>query len=61
MQARAIVEDYSDFAVQMNTWFQQDTIKFREDIVDGLQKAQQVFIGMLEGKKIGKRFNSFIF
>ena len=61
MQARAIVEDYSDFAVQMNTWFQQDTIKFREDIVNGLQKAQQVFIGMLEGKNFGERFNSFIF
>jgi NADPH-dependent curcumin reductase CurA len=61
MRARAIVEDYSDFAGQMNTWFQGDMIKFREDIMDGLQKAHQVFIGMLEGKNFGERFTSFIF
>ncbi len=29
-------------------------IRYREDIVDGLEKAPETFIGMLEGKNFGK-------
>ncbi len=29
-------------------------IKFREDIVDGLEQAPQAFIGLLQGKNFGK-------
>ena len=29
-------------------------IKFREDIVDGLDKAPEAFIGLLHGKNFGK-------
>jgi len=32
----------------------QGKIKFREDIVDGLENAPQAFIGLLEGKNFGK-------
>jgi NADPH-dependent curcumin reductase CurA len=38
----------------MNTWLNEGKIKFREDIVDGLENAPQAFIGLLEGKNFGK-------
>jgi NADPH-dependent curcumin reductase CurA len=45
---------HSEFFSQMNTWLDEGKIKFREDIVDGLEKAPQAFIGLLEGKNFGK-------
>ena len=45
---------YSEFFSQMNAWLSEGKIKFREDIVDGLEQAPQAFIGLLEGKNFGK-------
>ncbi len=41
MQDFVIFDDYGEFAAQMSAWFQVGTIKFREDIVDGLERAPQ--------------------
>jgi NADPH-dependent curcumin reductase CurA len=38
----------------MSSWLQAGQIKFREDIVAGLEQAPQAFIGLLEGKNFGK-------
>jgi NADPH-dependent curcumin reductase CurA len=38
----------------MSLWLTSGQIKFREDIVDGLENAPQAFIGLLEGKNFGK-------
>lgn len=58
MQGFIIFDDYGDrygeFLQQMSTWFKQGKIKFREDIVEGLEKAPEAFIGLLEGKNFGK-------
>lgn len=35
-------------------WIQAGKIKFREDIVDGLEQAPQAFIGMLNGSNFDK-------
>jgi len=45
---------YPEFFSQMSTWIKEGKIKFREDIVDGLENAPQAFIGLLEGKNFGK-------
>jgi NADPH-dependent curcumin reductase len=45
---------FSEFVSQMSTWVQDGRIKFREDIVDGLENAPEAFIGLLEGKNFGK-------
>jgi NADPH-dependent curcumin reductase CurA len=45
---------HSEFFSQMNAWLDEGKIKFREDIVDGLESAPQAFIGLLEGKNFGK-------
>lgn len=58
MQGFIIFDDYGDrygeFFQQMSAWFKQGKIKFREDVVDGLENAPQAFIGLLEGKNFGK-------
>ena len=38
----------------MSQWLEEGKIKFREDVVDGLENAPQAFIGLLEGKNFGK-------
>ena len=38
----------------MSQWLKDGKIKFREDVVDGLENAPQAFIGLLEGKNFGK-------
>ncbi len=38
----------------MSGWIRQGKMRYREDIVDGLEQAPDAFIGMLEGKNFGK-------
>ena len=53
-----IFDDYGDrfraFFDQMSVWVQEGRVKFREDIVQGLENAPEAFIGLLEGKNFGK-------
>lgn len=45
---------YAEFYRDMNAWYRDGRIKYREQIVDGLEQAPQAFIGLLEGKNFGK-------
>lgn len=58
MQGFIIFDDYAEgfgeFLQQMGEWVGQGKIKFREDLVDGLENAPQAFIGLLQGKNFGK-------
>ena len=58
MQGFIIFDDYAEsfgeFLQQMGEWVSQGKIKFREDIVDGLENAPQAFFGLLKGKNFGK-------
>jgi NADPH-dependent curcumin reductase CurA len=38
----------------MALWIRECRVKYREDIVDGLESAPQAFIGLLQGKNFGK-------
>ena len=53
-----IVSDHLDrmpaFLADCATWVREGRLKFREDIVDGLENAPRAFIGLLEGKNFGK-------
>ncbi|HBG04469.1 MAG: NADP-dependent oxidoreductase [Geobacteraceae bacterium GWC2_58_44] len=58
MQGFIIYEDYghrfAEFLENMMPRVKDGKIKYREDIVDGLENAPEAFIGLLGGKNFGK-------
>jgi NADPH-dependent curcumin reductase len=53
-----IVSDFaakqSDFLREVGDWVGTGRLKYREDIVDGLERAPAAFLGLLQGKNFGK-------
>jgi NADPH-dependent curcumin reductase len=53
-----IVSDFAarqaDFLRDVGEWVSTGRLKYREDIVDGLERAPAAFVGMLQGKNFGK-------
>jgi NADPH-dependent curcumin reductase CurA len=53
-----IVSDFADqadaFRRDVAGWLREGKIKYREDVVDGLEAAPDAFIGMLKGRNFGK-------
>jgi NADPH-dependent curcumin reductase CurA len=45
---------FKTFSKQMSGWVSAGKIHADEDIVDGLANAPEAFVGMLEGRKLGK-------
>ncbi len=43
-----------DFLRDIAAWVREGKLKYREDIVEGLEKAPEAFLGLLEGKNFGK-------
>jgi NADPH-dependent curcumin reductase CurA len=43
-----------DFYREAGQWLHEGRIKYREDIVNGLENAPEAFMGMLKGKNFGK-------
>ena len=46
---------YPEFAEEMAGWIDSGKIKYREEIIDGLENAPEAFIGLLKGENFGKR------
>jgi len=53
-----IVSDHmarmGDFLRDMSGWMREGKIKYREDVVEGLENAPEAFLGLLKGKNFGK-------
>ncbi|MSP67805.1 MAG: NADP-dependent oxidoreductase [Alphaproteobacteria bacterium] len=53
-----IVFDYADqqdeFLRTMSGWIREGRVKYREDVVDGLENAVEAFRGLLRGRNFGK-------
>ena len=47
-------ERYGPARHQMGEWVRAGKIKYREDIVEGIDKAPRAFIGLLRGENFGK-------
>jgi NADPH-dependent curcumin reductase CurA len=43
-----------DFYREMAQWIREGRVKYREDIIDGLENAPEGLIGLLQGKNFGK-------
>lgn len=58
MQGFIIGQDYGhrigEFQQAMGQWVHEGTIKYREQITDGLEQAPEAFFGLLKGKNFGK-------
>ena len=48
-------ERYPAALQQLSTWLRQGKIRYREDVVVGLENAPRAFIGMLQGRNMGKQ------
>ena len=48
-------ERYAAALEQLTQWLQAGRLKYREDIVDGIENAPRAFIGMLHGRNMGKQ------
>jgi NADPH-dependent curcumin reductase len=44
-----------DFLRDMSQWLREGKVRYREDIIQGLENAPRAFIGLLQGENIGKR------
>src|SRR5262249_58517685 len=49
-----VAEHYPAFMREVGAGIAEGSIRYREDFVDGLEKAPEAFIGMLEGRNFGK-------
>ncbi len=43
-----------EFRREVGGWLKEGRVRYREDIVDGLENAPEAFIGMLKGRNFGK-------
>jgi NADPH-dependent curcumin reductase CurA len=48
-------ERFEEGLRQLSVWVREERIHYHEDIVEGLEKAPEAFIGMLNGRNIGKQ------
>jgi len=58
VEGMIILDHYGDrfeaFSRDMREWVASGKIKFREDVVEGLENAPQALIGLLDGRNFGK-------
>jgi NADPH-dependent curcumin reductase CurA len=44
----------AEFVNDVSQWLQEGKLKYKEDVVEGLENAPHAFIGLLQGKNFGK-------
>lgn len=54
INAEFVPQHYDEFLREVGAGIRESRIRYREDIIDGLEKAPEAFIGMLEGRNFGK-------
>ena len=46
---------YDEALRQLGQWLREKKLRYREDLIEGLENAPRAFIGMLQGRNIGKQ------
>lgn len=45
---------FPDFQKRMSGWLREGKLRYREDVVQGLEQAPEAFMGLLQGRNFGK-------
>jgi NADPH-dependent curcumin reductase len=51
---REFAEQRPAFYAEMGQWVREGRVRYREDVVEGLERAPEAFIGLLQGRNFGK-------
>jgi NADPH-dependent curcumin reductase CurA len=54
IQSEFVAEHHDRFLQEMGGWVRDGRIRYREDVVEGLEHAPEAFIGLLRGRNFGK-------
>lgn len=54
IQREFVSSHYREFLTDVGAWMSEGRLRYREDIVDGLENAPEAFIGLLHGANFGK-------
>jgi NADPH-dependent curcumin reductase CurA len=54
IQTEFVAELMGEFLERASGWVRDGSLRYKEDIVDGLENAPDAFIGLLEGRNFGK-------
>jgi NADPH-dependent curcumin reductase CurA len=54
-QVQQFSDRFDEGRRQLTQWLREKRIRYREDIVEGLENAPKAFVGMLQGRNIGKQ------
>jgi NADPH-dependent curcumin reductase CurA len=54
IQSEFVPEHHDRFLEEMGAWVREGRVRYREDVVEGLEHAPEAFIGMLRGRNFGK-------
>jgi NADPH-dependent curcumin reductase CurA len=54
IQEEFIPTHHGEFLREMSAWVREGTVRYREDVVDGLDNAPKAFRGLLRGDYLGK-------
>ena len=60
LRIRGFIQDefvpthHADFLTDMSGWLRDGSVRYREDIVDGLEQTPEAFRGLLTGRNFGK-------
>lgn len=54
IQTEFVKQHYRDFQREAAAWIADGSLRYREDVVDGLENAPEAFFGMLKGANFGK-------
>ena len=46
---------YPEFAGKMGAWVEEDRIRYREEMIEGFERAPSALVGLLKGEAFGKR------
>src|SRR5699024_7770335 len=54
IQTEFVADTYADFERDMSAWVRDGAVRYREDLVEGIENAPSAFRGLLDGKNFGK-------